>query len=550
MTSDAQVLIVGAGPTGLALSAHLLRLGVKVRLVDRKLGPSTTSKAIGLQYRVSEILACMGVVDRFLDHGGNPTSVNIYAGARWLVRLNFAGAGRQSGRGAFEPRSIMIPQSETEAFLGDLVRERGGHIEWGTEFLSFEQNTEKVVCRLLRSDGQEEQTRADWLVSCEGVHSAIRKQAGIAFTGKTYPLAFFLADVELAGPLQHSENYVWLHKDGSFAALPLPRANTWRLFVDVTQADDAASSGGVLTLDRIRQLMLKRTGQSRVSISNPSWISEFRIHCRMVDRYRIGRVFLAGDAAHAHSPTGGQGIVTGLQDATNLAWKLARVIGGAPQPLLDTYEEERLPKAREVLKETDRTTTVLLAPTVRARLVRDFLLLPIMRNGWVQEKMFAKLSQLHVNYRGCRLSQGTSPRWSAPRALRAGDRAPDVAFQRCESLEITTLFELLEPMRPIVLFSTTPSNKSLIATIVRELSAALVTPFLLAAAESQSDDQEAQFLSDVYGDFRRLYGLTGDFLCLIRPDDHIGLIQRPSNASTLLDYIALLSPGPSAKSAR
>lgn len=322
------------------------------------------------------------------------------------------------------------------------------------------------------------------------------------------------------------------------------------LFVDVTQTDDAAPSGGALTLDVIRQLMLKRTGQSRVSISNPSWISEFRIHCRLVDRYRAGRVFLAGDAAHAHSPTGGQGIVTGIQDATNLAWKLARVTGGAPQSLLDTYEEERLPKAQEVLKETDRTTTVLLAPTVRARLVRDFLLLPIMRNGWVQKKMFAKLSQLHVNYRGCRLSQGTQPRWSAPSALRAGDRAPDLAFQRCASREITTLFAMLEPMRPIAIISLTPSNKSLIATMVRDLSAALITPFLLASPESGSGDQEVQCLTDVYGDFRRLYGLTGDFLCLIRPDDHIGLIQRPTNASALVEYIGLLSRAPSANSAR
>lgn len=227
MTSRSQVCIVGAGPTGLALVAHLLRLGVGVRLVDQKLGESTTSKAIGLQYRVSEILACMGVVDRFLARGGNPTSVNIYAGDRRLVQLSFKGAGPQSGRGAFEPRAIMIPQSETEGILGDLVRERGGHIEWGTEFLSFGRDAEKVFCRLRRADGQEEQIHADWLVSCEGVHSAIRKQAGIAFTGKTYPLAFFLADVEMDGPLEHGENYVWLHKDGSFAALPLPKANTW-----------------------------------------------------------------------------------------------------------------------------------------------------------------------------------------------------------------------------------------------------------------------------------------------------------------------------------
>jgi 2-polyprenyl-6-methoxyphenol hydroxylase-like FAD-dependent oxidoreductase len=172
---------------------------------------------------------------------------------------------------------------------------------------------------LRHANGTQEQLDSAWLISCEGAHSVIREQAGISFVGKTYPLAFFLADVELDGPLTHGENYVWVHKDGSFAVLPLPPAQTWRLFVDVTRRMNGGP--GEVSLDLIRELMVQRTGERNIAVNNPTWISEFRIHCRMVDRYRSGRVFLAGDAAHIHSPTGGQGIVTGIQDATNLAWK-------------------------------------------------------------------------------------------------------------------------------------------------------------------------------------------------------------------------------------
>ena len=146
--------------------------------------------------------------------------------------------------------------------------------------------------------------------------------------------------------------------------------------------------------------MVERTGATKIKIHSPTWLSEFKIHCRLIDRYRVGRVFVAGDAAHVHSPTGGQGIVTGIQDAMNLAWKLGRVLRGAPENLFDTYEDERRPKAAEVLKETDRTTRLLLAPDPITKLVRDLIVLPIIRSEFVQRKLFARLAQLDVNYRG------------------------------------------------------------------------------------------------------------------------------------------------------
>jgi len=544
MNDSPQVLIVGAGPTGLALACHCLRLGLRIRIIDAKPGPSTTSKAIGLQYRVSELLACMGAVDRFIAQGGSPTVVNMYSGARPLVRLRFRDFGQASGRDAFAPRAIMIPQSETEAILGDVVRERGGEIDWRTEFVDFEQSPQQVLSRVSHADGRIETVASQWLVSCEGAHSRIRKQAGIAFAGKTYPLAFFMADVELDWDRDHDENHVWFHQDGSFAALPLPKPRTWRLFVEVApQADHLERE---VTLDLIRELMRQRIGDQETTISNPTWLSEFRIHCRMVDRYRNGRVLLAGDAAHIHSPTGGQGIATGIQDATNLAWKLARVIQGAPESLLDTYQEERMPHAREVLKETDRTTRVFFAPTPLLRILRDLVVLPVLRLDRVQKRLFAKLAQLHVNYRGSRLSQHQDSGWFAPKQIRAGDRAPDVAFRQAGSEKLTTLFELLEPQRPIVLIGCRPG---LVADCERKIEQLMdvlgksdISPFVVLQTAKAAWHGNPRSLLDIHGDFRRLYGLTGEFLCLIRPDDHVGLLQRNIDESALWEYLRQLCP--------
>jgi hypothetical protein len=280
--------------------------------------------------------------------------------------------------------------------------------------------------------------------------------------------------------------------------------------------------------------MIERVGEREIKIENPTWISEFRIHCRMVDRYRNGRVFVAGDAAHVHSPTGGQGIVTGIQDATNLAWKLARVIRGAPEKLLDTYQEERLPKAAEVLKETDRTTRLLLAPDLLTKLFRDLIVLPIMRSGWVQKKLFAKLAQLHVSYRGSNLSEHIDAASST--FLKAGDRAPDITFQHCRSGEMTTLFRLLEPMRPIALIGPAIlSDSDHIERLGAVMADAQVSAYIVLHNDRKTPHC-SNCLIDVYNDFDRLYGMSGDFFCLIRPDDHIGFFQRPIDEVRIRKY--------------
>ena len=534
MNPRLDVLIVGAGPIGLTLACHLRRLGLEVRLVEKRPGPSVHSKAIGLQYRVSEVLARLGIVDRFVAQGGSPTTVNIYAGDERLVQLRFAAPKGISGRDAFCPRAILIPQSQTEGILIDYYRELGGVVEWHTELESYSQDSHHVLARV-RGGERDETIDTDWLVSCEGAHSVVRRQANIPFRGKSYPLAFFMADVRLEGTLTHTENHVWLHADGSLAALPLPPPDTWRLFVEVTSQVDRLQQG--ITVDHVQQFIAQRAPRIDARIvGEPLWLSDFRINCRMVDRMHDGRVFLAGDAAHIHSPTGGQGITTGMQDAANLAWKLARVARGAPPTLLDTYAEERLPQAEEVLRETDRTTTILFAPSRGLRILRDTIVLPILRNRWVQRRMFGKFSQLHVHYRRSSLSREYRSGWWASRGvIRAGDRAPDVAFTDTRSGSQTTLFSLMTPLRPVILFNGLLDH----SRWGEQLRLVDIDAYAVTSPVSTQDNSTAQ-LRDRTGDFARLYGFRGPFVCLIRPDGHVGFVQVRPDPHQLLNYLSLI----------
>jgi 2-polyprenyl-6-methoxyphenol hydroxylase-like FAD-dependent oxidoreductase len=543
-TTSIDVLIVGAGPTGLALAYQLRRLGVSFRIIEQNPAASTTSKAIGLQYRVSEVLTWMGLFDRFRAKGVTGTGINFSAGGERMLHLRLDRLDGMSGRGAFAPQSIVIPQSVTEGLLIDALRERGVAVEYGTAFITFMQDRDHVISRVQRAEGGEEMVESRYLVSCEGAHSLIRKQAGISFAGKTYPVAYFMADVEIDWQLDRGEVQVWLHEDGMFSAIPMPGERRWRLFVESSKQVGAGATE--VTLDLIRRLMAERIGDHTTQLSNPTWLTEFRISCRMVDRFREGRVFLAGDAAHVHSPTGGQGITTGVQDAYNLAWKLGMVLKGTgPDALLDTYSEERLSAVRGVLKSTDQIASIFLAHSRASQLLRDRLVLPLLRSQAMQKRITRKLSQLDVNYRGLSLSSHQEARLLGRARVRAGDRTPDVIFRDARTGAQTTLFTCLGRSRPIALIGPGHSESG---RLMQRLDRLGVECFLVLPESAQqprnSDPSIGQdsgnCLIDGSGEFGRLYGARGEFLYVIRPDGYAGLFQRPIDERALRDYLAKL----------
>jgi 2-polyprenyl-6-methoxyphenol hydroxylase-like FAD-dependent oxidoreductase len=457
----------------------------------------------------------------------------MFSGDRQLLQMRARRLGPTSPE-AFEPRPILLPQSETEELLGDLVRERGGEVEWNTEFVSFKQDGRQVTARLRHADGLVEDVSASWLVSCEGAHSLIRKQAGIGFSGKSYPLAFCMADVAIDGPIDHGQVNAWFHREGQIAALPLPGKGRFRIFAEI---DAKSAENRQVTLEQVRDIWRRRIPRTDLTLSDPRWISEFRINCRMADCFRSGRVFLAGDAAHIHSPAGGQGITTGTQDALNLAWKLGRVVRGAPESLLDTYEEERMPQARAVLEATDNLTSLFFGPTLGWRLLRDFVVLPILRTKAAQRAVMLKMSQLRVNYRKSRLSRDERG-WIGGPKLKAGDRAPDVAFRDGESGEKVTLFELLGGLRPVVLLG----DGNIAAELIDELRGRNLDVRVIASPGEDSLGVKPNCLEDIHGSFRAIYGMKGEFLCLIRPDGHIGLFQQSIDLRSLRSYLDMVGP--------
>jgi 2-polyprenyl-6-methoxyphenol hydroxylase-like FAD-dependent oxidoreductase len=533
------VLIVGAGPTGLALACQLRGQGIACRIIDKNPHASTTSKALALQYRVSEVLACMGIADRFLARGASWVGeMTFHAKGEEILRLPMNAIGKRSGKDAFNPRLLVIPQSETEAILEETLRERGGLVERNTAFIEFSQDNDQVVSHLQRPDGHQEQVESKYLVSCEGAHSLIRKQAGFTFKGKTYPRTFFMADVDLDWALGRQAAHVWLHNDGMFTAIPMGGARQWRLFVDSgKKCSDGCPTE--VNLSFMQQLLIERTGDRVTQVTNPTWLTEFKINCRMVDRFRQGRVFLAGDAAHIHSPSGGQGITTGVQDAYNLAWKLSQVLrAGAPDSLLDTYQEERVPIARAVLKTTDRNTQLLMTQSPVGKLFRDYVVLPLLRMRWVLDRLISRLSQLDMHYRPASLSIHQD-RWLGSGVhIRAGDRTPDIVFSNAAD-QRTSLFECLAKGRLVALVGSPncPDHVNRVLGALRRLG---VESFLLGS--NRRMPPTANRLIDVHGDFQRIFGAKGEFLYLIRPDGHVGLFQRPINERALQEYLLKLYP--------
>jgi 2-polyprenyl-6-methoxyphenol hydroxylase-like FAD-dependent oxidoreductase len=512
--SETEVLIVGAGPVGLALGLELQRFGIRFRIVEKKADRSKTSKALGLQPRVSEVFAILGIKPEFDARGfGNIGAVNFHSGRRKLLRIALRAPVNQAGRDACQPQLLVIPQSDTEEILERTLASRGNLVERRRELIGFEQDRDRV-CAVLRSEsGGEKTVAAQFLVSCEGAHSVIRKQAGFSFAGTTMPMRFVLADVTINWDRPENEVQVWFHRDGVMGALPFG-GQKWRLIIECAAEPNTEPED--VTLSFVQRLVAERVEQN-LGIRDPVWLSDFRINARMVDRFRDRRIFVAGDAAHIHSPLGGQGIATGIQDASNLAWKLAAVLReGAPDSLLDTYEEERKPVARDVLRGTTAASRLVFAMNPILRFVRERIVFPILGTQFVQTRLFKKVSQLELKYRG-RLTELSTE----GALIRAGDRAPDVVFRNDGGN--VSLFELLREFGLIALLGPDETNPA----IGESLAALGIRAFIVAP----------RHVEDVYSDFARLYGAQGSFLYLIRPDGHIGLFQARVDPASLADYL-------------
>ena len=470
MTGDdvTDVLVVGAGPTGLALACGLRLQGVDVRVVDRMPAPATTSRANFVHARGSEVLDRLGALGDLPQRSVRAMLITTYVGGKPMMRVRFGDPGLRT-----PAPPMVVSQALVEAELRRRLAELGVKPEWGARLTGVVQDDDGVTAEL--DDGRT--VRARWLVGCDGTSSTVRAAAGINAPGVRLSERFLLADVHLDWDLDRTGTSGWVHPTGMLGAMPMPdadgRGDLWRLIAydpasaTLEQAAYGAGPGGEgeagdaapraadaygrrsrLTeqqiLDRFREILPERTGRE-VRVLGSEWLSEFTIHRRLADGYRHGRAFIAGDAAHAHAPFGGQGMLTGLGDAENLAWKLALVVRGrASDALLDTYEAERRPLATEVLRGTANVTRINVAQSAVGRFVRDQVLIRIFNQPSLQRWATFTASQLWVSYRSGPLGVGRAERVAARlgRRICVGDRVPNLDCVRADGSSVHLYAEL------------------------------------------------------------------------------------------------------------
>ena len=413
--TDKLVLITGAGPTGLVLALWLTKLGVKVRIIDKTAEPGTTSRALAVQARTLELYHQVGIDGGVIAGGVKVEHLNMWVKGRRTARVPLQRAGEGVTPYDF---ALIFPQDAHERLLIERLGELGVRVERKTELLRFTQRDDGVTATLRRPDGSEEVCEAAYLAGCDGASSTVRGQLGIEFPGGTYTGLFYVADIEVAGETVDDELHVDI-EDADFLLL-FPLKGTRRVRLVGTVHDLPQSAHGKLTFEDVKGKAIEHL---KLDIAKVNWFSTYRVHHRVALHFRDRRAFLLGDAAHVHSPVGGQGMNTGIGDSVNLAWKIASVLkGSAPESLLATYEPERIAFARRLVATTDRGFTFVTHRGGFARLVRTRivpLVVPVLfRLGAMRRLLFRTVSQTQVNYRGGSLSAGAAGR------VRGGDRLP------------------------------------------------------------------------------------------------------------------------------
>ncbi len=412
---DCDVLIAGAGPTGLVLALWLARSGVRARIIDKAAEPGTTSRALAVQVRTLELYRQLGIADDIVASGLKVGGVNLSIGGRDVARIPLTGIGE--GLTPF-PFALIFPQDQHERFLSQRLSDAGITVERGIELVGFEEDATRVRAKLARSDGGVETCEAAWLAGCDGAHSAVRHALGFGFPGGTYTHMFYVADVQASGPMIDQELHVALDVADFLAVFPLAGEGRARLIGTVKNAGDDEHPR--VTWDDVGKGFLERL---RVDVERVNWFSTYRVHHRVTSHFCKGRAFLLGDAAHIHSPVGGQGMNTGIGDAVNLAWKLASVVrGDADARILDTYEPERIAFARRLVETTDRIFTLVTSEGELARMVRlhvvPHVVPALFHVDAMRRFLFRTVSQTAIEYRGGGLDEGRAG------DTHGGDRLP------------------------------------------------------------------------------------------------------------------------------
>jgi 2-polyprenyl-6-methoxyphenol hydroxylase-like FAD-dependent oxidoreductase len=513
-TPDAEVLVVGAGPVGLVAGAELARRGIRVRVIDKLAHPTDQSRAIAVHARSLDMLDRMGIVDEMLSTGIRAVAMELYAAGRKLFRVPFSEVDS-----AF-PFTLTTAQTETERVLGEHLLSLGIAVERGVELVGLTQDEQAVQVNLRREDGSTEQASVSWVIGADGGHSNTRKLVGTKLSGSFVGERFLLGDVVAEHTLDLDAMHTFFAPDGPVVVLPM-RGGRMRFLAEIHDAPGTPLNLNP-TPDRLQAILDRRIGGIR--IVQPHWLTCFEIHHARVPAYRWGRVFLAGDAAHIHSPAGGQGMNTGMQDAFNLSWKLAAVIkGDAGQILLNSYEAERMPVADGVIAFTNRLTKVGTLSGL-PRQLRDLAVQALSHLPAARRFMAETAEEVNVGYQNSPIAVGRRPKGAK---VAAGQHVPHVVD------------EALQKQLSVVCGVQNTSH------VVLTVASSQVAP---AAGEGQTQVLVAGDATHVAGydaviaDPKEIvaqrFGLKKGGRVVIRPDGYIGAVASLDDTTTVAEYFA------------
>jgi NADPH-dependent dioxygenase len=550
-----QVLIVGAGPVGMVLACELLRRGIACRLIEQAKAPATTSRAFGIHPRTMELFERLGIADAIEERAQKLYDMRAYANGRMLTHVFM------DPEGLFTRYSCTysLPQVYTEEIMRRRLSELGGQIEYHTRLEHIEQDEQGITASIRTRDAGLERIRADWLVGCDGAHSTVRKQLAIPYEG-TPSETWMIADVTLDWELQHEVQdtlYILFSDEGVLVTFPFPEVNHWRV-LDTSPDHEAGTDPDVVATQLTRKIRAAIHSSSAL-VHDPTWVSEFTIQQRRVPYARVGRAFVAGDAAHCHSPASAQGMNTGVQDAFNLGWKLAQVCRGqAPASLLGSYSTEREPVAASVLASTQTLTRAFSIHETAGRWMRDSLIAMVMGSPEMRESVLKRIVpeffELGVAYRESPIVDedwqvSFAPFERQPEGIKPGERVPDYPFEYVRGIARHTLYEVLNPTTNYVLllFTAEGSDEEYrrlerLAHEVQQAYGELITPvFVVPAPHIQGhlrwNGTVVLDSGHPYHTLHYYFGVNRMSAYVIRPDGYVAYRNQPVDVARVHAYV-------------
>jgi 2-polyprenyl-6-methoxyphenol hydroxylase-like FAD-dependent oxidoreductase len=522
------VVIVGAGPTGVMLAIELARRGLPVRIFDKQPKRSIETRAIGIHARTLETFHQLGIVDQFLERGHRTTGMAVHTRARRSTKVDF---GRLDSP---YPFVLMLGQDQTQEILDRKLEQIGVSIERGSEVVKLDHQTDRVEITITRAGEQEERLAADWVVGCDGAHSILRRHLGVSFDGDDYGQDWLMTEVNIEWPIERQRFHVFSYTATPVVAFPLPDGR-WRVFLP--QVPNRAGERQPPDMREIERLVAQR-GPASMKLTNPTLLQAFRCYRRSTRIMRRGRLLVAGDAAHIHSPAGGQGMNTGLQDACNLGWKLALVAHGETVPeLLNTYQDERVPIAAGVLGFTHTLVRLFTISSPRKRWLRDRVL-PIAMSVPAAERCYTRrLSQISHSYRGGPLAPASARRRRT--SILPGDRLPSVFGLQRDGKPLSTLDVLGSTAHTLLVLSGQRADeKAAVAAI------AYLAPFNgtmgIVSVDQLPSTHNPHSVSDPQLRAHRRYGALRGQLLLVRPDGYLACrapLDRPDIPERYLEQL-------------